>query len=180
MWLEQVPLTITASVSAAQITAPTSLQSISSIAYTSGTTGYDPLTPAPLVQVRMDAAGNYIGYPDTYALSNGIIYLNCKIAVGATFDLVYKARTPDSISSTVADPPATLGDKQAAVIACACADISLGYLKNTEQASRHEARFQQFLEILMDEEDEARSDKQGEGIVPDTSLHFAAFGYGRH
>lgn len=179
MWLEQVPLTITATVAGPSIPAPASLQSISSIAYLSGTTGYDLLVPAPIAQVRMDAAGTYIGYPGNYALLNSVIYLDCNIAVGARFDLIYKARTPDSIAATVADPPATLGDKQAAILACACADIALGYLKNADEAGRHEARFQQFLQILMDEEDEKRGDVHGEGIVPDTALYFAAFGYGR-
>lgn len=179
MWLEQIPATLTAVADGPTIQVPASLNSVSSLAYLSGTTGYDILPPAPIAQVRMDAAGTYVGYPTSYALLNGVIYFDCNVRAGSQFDLIYKARTPDSITATIADPPITLGDKQQAVLACACADIALGFLKDEANASRHEARYQQFLQILMDEEDESRGDVHGEGIVPDTSLHFAAFGYQR-
>lgn len=177
MWLENLNAALTVTVDGSSFAAPSSANSISSLAYLSGTTGYDILTPMPVARVREAAKGTFVGYPTFYALFNGTIYLDTKIKAGSQFELVFKARTPDSITAAIQNPPAALGDKQSAVLALACADVALGFLKNADEAGRHQARYERLLDILMDEEDEARADVGGSGILPDMTLHNAAWGY---
>ena len=102
--------------------------------------------------------------------------LDTAVAVGSVFELIYKSRTPDLIEQAIATPPVTLWLRQTAVIAAACAEVALGYLKNDAEYGRQERRYQMQISILTDEEDEARTDEFGAGIIPDTEMRVAAFG----
>jgi hypothetical protein len=95
-------------------------------------------------------------------------YLDCTVAAGATFDLVYTARTPYDLSSALAASfNVTLNRFQDIVIAGAAASVALSYLKNEIEAGRQKAKFTSGLERLIDEEDEARTSNGGGQIVPD-------------
>ncbi len=178
LWLQNVNATLTADVAGSVIDLPATIQSVNSLAYLTGTTGYDVLTAQPLASVRQAARSTVTGYPDAYCFTPGKLYLDNAVAAASSFEIAFSARTVDDIAATVAAPPATLSLKQNAVLAAACADAALGYLKNEAEAARQEARYTRFLDTLMDEEDEARTDEWGGGIVPDTELRVAAFGMG--
>ncbi|AYJ85776.1 hypothetical protein D3Y57_07055 [Sphingomonas paeninsulae] len=178
LWLEKISATITTTAQTNIINAPADMRSTASLAYLSGTTGYDVLERQSLAQTQNDARGPYVGYPNAYSLLPGKFYLNAAVAIGAQFELIYKSGTPDDIDACVLSPPAVLSLKQTAVIAAACQEVANGYLKNDAEAGRQEGRYERQVQTMMDEEDEQRGDETGMGIVPDTELRVAAFGAG--
>ncbi len=177
-WLENITSSLVADTQGSDIAVPAQCGAIWSLAYLSGTTGYDRLKNAPLPNVRELQQGAFVGYPSAYNFSNGRVYLDCAVPEGATFELIWKSRTPRNVADAVTDPPITLSLERNAVIAYACYDVALSFLKNEAEAARQNARFQQLLQTMMDEEDEARADSTGGCVVPDQSYHVAAYGFG--
>lgn len=176
LWLQNVPATITATIEGAEIARPTDCGAVNSLAYLPTPTTYDQLSPASLQAVRASSRGTYVGYPDSYSLGDDRIFLNCKVRVGAQFEILYRARTPLVIATAVQSPPRTLSLYTAPVIALACAEVALTYLKNEAEAARQMAAYRDMLDTMFGEEDDARSDEHGGCIAPDTALHQAAFG----
>jgi hypothetical protein len=177
LWLENLQGALEMGVDAETVALPASVKSVSSIAYLSGTTGYDILIQKPLPMVRQVARGSQNGFPTFYAISNQQLYFDCSVAQGGQFELIFKSACPRYIEQAIATPPITLTLQGPAVIARACAHIALTYLKNEEEAARQQAAYDRILDRLFNEEDEARTDSAGGGCIqPDDSLHRAAFG----
>lgn len=175
-WLETIDATLTADIDGAKIQKPAALRSIATLAYTEAPRGYTRLEPKPMSHVRAMAQDAGFGSPSDYCLGADGIYLDCPVKSGATFDLIFKGGTPLDLATAMLEPPITLTIQMEPVIAFACAHIALGRLKNEPEASRHRAAYDQLLETLINEEDEIRADQAGGSIVPDNSLHRAAYG----
>lgn len=180
LWLQGLNTTLTMATAAADLAAPADLSSVSALAYLSGTSGYDILGVQPLSHVRQASRGASAGAPGCYALHGGRFYFDTIVATGDDFELIYTARTPRDLTAAVAagDGNATLDREETAIIANACHYVSLGYLKNEENAARHRAVFERHLQRLFDEEDEARGDEHGGCIAADTFYRDAAQGFG--
>jgi hypothetical protein len=175
-WLEEVHAGLTAESDSAIMRRPASLKSISSLSYVHGSNAMELLSPAPLAVVRAWAQSAGKGGPRMYHLAHDAIYLDCPVSMGDTFDLVFKAGTPPILESAMADPPVTLTLHLETVVAWACSHVALVRLKNEREAQRHSAAYAALLETMMNEEDEARSDEMGSGIVPDNGLYRSAHG----
>lgn len=176
LWLQNIPATITATAQGAELPRPADSGVVNAIAYLSGSTGYDLLTATTLQAVRSASRGTYVGSPSAYSLAEDRIHLDCRVAVGATFEISYRARTPLRIEAAIQAPPVTLSLHTAAVVALACAQVALTYLKNEAEAARHQAAYRDMLDTLFSVEDDARADEHGGFIAPDNSLHIAAYG----
>ena len=124
----------------------------------------------------MSARESRAGVPQFYALSGRKLFLDCPVVGGAEFEIIFKQGVPDDLDGAIADPPVTLTRESQMVIADACRHIGLTRLKNREEASRHEEAYQFRLQTLLDEEDLARGDLIGGGIMPDNSYHAATVG----
>lgn len=179
-WLEAINATLTMDAAGASIVAPSDLGRVASIAYLSGPAAYDLLTVESPQVVRASAVGTYSGAPSFYATGQGNIYFDCNVAAGAQFELIYDGRTPDSIDIAKSNPPYVLTLQQNPILALACADVAMGYLKNEDEAARQMQRYSSMLETLFNEDDDARDDEFGGAVVPDTALYDAAYGGWRH
>lgn len=175
-WLENIDAQLTVENDGAFIPRPVSLRSIASLAYAAAPRGYTRLDAKPLSHVRAMAQNAGFGSPSDYCLAQDGIYLDCPVRTGATFDLIFKGGTPIDLASAMMDPPITLTIQMEPVIAFACAHIALVRLKNESEAQRHSLAYEALLQTLFDEEDEVRIDQSGGGIVPDNTLHRAAYG----
>jgi hypothetical protein len=172
LWLENLVHTAAVLVDTAIINLPVDCRSVTTLSFQrQNETSYDPpLVMIQLATARALASGSNgtIGWPSGFAFSQGAAYLDCTVAAGATFDLVYTARTPYDLSSALAASfNLTLNRFQDIVIAGACASVALSYLKNEIEAGRQKAKFTSGLDRLIDEEDEARTSNGGGQIVPD-------------
>lgn len=177
LWLENLQGALEMPVDAETVALPASVKSVSSIAYLSGTTGYDILIQKPLAMVRQEARGSQNGSPTFYAISNQQLYFDCSVAQGSEFELIFTAACPRYLDLAIATPPVTLTLQRPAIIARAAEHIALTYLKNEAEAARQGAAYQRILDRLFNEEDTARSDTYGGGCIqPDDSLQRAAFG----
>lgn len=172
LWLENIAQTVAAATDTAVIPAPPALRSISSIAQIRDDGSMDDaLSVLSLARVRIMASETPSNsYPSNYALSGGSIYLDGEVPTGTMFEVIGIAGTPDDLPTAVAAGPAnpTLQLYQSLVIAGACRDVALTYLKNDAEAVRQGAAFDRRLERLTDREDEQRGDNYGGCIVPDT------------
>jgi hypothetical protein len=178
LWLQNLTSTLTVATAGSTVDVPTHFGNVTSIAYLSGTNGYDILHPYPLAHVRDAATGTATGYPCAYALHDEKFYFDTQLKVGDEFELVFSSETSTDIAATIATPPVTLDLEQDTVIAAACAAIAIGYLRDEASAARFEAKYNRRLEMLMDIEDRKRADEHGGNIIPDTAYHVAANGYG--
>lgn len=178
LWLENISSTLSATVAGSILDVPAHFGAVSSLAYLSGTTGYDILLPYALAFVRESARGTTTSYPSGYALHNDKLYLDTNVKVGDDFEIVFTSQTSPDIAATIADPPATLNLEQDAIIAAAAASVALSYLKNEADASRQDTKYQRRLSMLIDIEDRARGDEHGGCVVPDSAYRDSAFGYG--
>lgn len=117
--------------------------------------------------------------PSGYTFTGGKIYMDSPLAAGWSLQLVGTAKTPDDIDAANAGAADndTLQLHQTIIIAAACADVALTYLKNSDEASRQDAAYQRYLLRLENEDDEARSDNYGGLIQPDTAYRDMATGY---
>lgn len=176
LWLESVHATIEAQSDTDILQLPANVKAIASLAHLSSTTHYEPLVPKRLAEIRMCARGSRPGWPTNYCFHGGKIYLDNQVNVGANFELICKTGVPANLATAIITPSITLDLQRNAVIAAACAWIALTRLKNEAESQRHEIAYQQYVELLMDEEDEARGDETGGVIRPDSSYHMAAFG----
>ncbi len=176
LWLEDVILTV-AMAAADDKLAQQGISSISSIAYLSSPSGYDVLDLVPLQIVRTKARGSAPGAPSCYAFSNGTVYFDTQVPIGGQFELVAHVRTPKDLDAAVAAASnETLAREQQAVLSRACFYVAGTYLKDSENAARHEGAWERHLLRILDEEDEARGSVNGGLIVPDTAYRDAAFG----
>lgn len=177
LWLENIDGSFTVNPAADNAVLGASVKNISSIAFLSGTTGYDILDMEPLAKVRLLARGASQGFPDCYAYSNGNIYFDTMIAAGSEFELVFTSACPRVLEDAIASPPASLTLQMPAIVANAAHLLSLTYLKNEQEAARQRRAYEVILERLMDEENHARSDAQGGGTIqPDSYYHDMAHG----
>lgn len=176
LWLEKIDATLVATIDGAQLTLPASIKSIASLAYLSGTRAYEPLMPMRIADIRNLTRGTTNGTPTAYCFHGGSLYFDHQVKSGSQFEAVYKSGIPPVIPDAIESPSVTLALQRSAVIAGACAWIAMTRLKNETESARHEAAYQNFLQTMMDEEDEARGDETGGLISPDTSYRAAAFG----
>ena len=173
LWLENIRQTVALVVAAASFDVPPDFRSISSVAQirTDGTMD-DALSLLSIARVRILASQRPAAvWPSNYALSGGKVYLDGAVPVGTQFEVVGIFCTPDDIPTAIAagSTNVTLQLHQGIVIAGACAEVALTYLKNEAEAGRQRAAFERRIERLGDREDEARSDNYGGTIVPDTA-----------
>ncbi|HEV2078703.1 MAG TPA: hypothetical protein VGR19_02235 [Allosphingosinicella sp.] len=177
-WLQDLTTPLTALVEADNIPAPADTSSVGTLAYLNGTSSYDVLDAVSLARIREEARGAGVGRPSLYCFHDGKFYFDTRVAIGSQFELIYASRTSRDLVVAVAagDTNATLQREQATVIKGACAEVALSYLKNEVEAARQRRSFESKLELLSNEEDEARTDDYGGGIQPDTCYRDAAFG----
>lgn len=180
LWLETINGALTVSTDASSVAAGPSVKNIASLAYTRADdqADYEILDISPVAQVRAMARGTTPGWPSAYAFSNGQIYFDCTVPAASTFEVVFTAACPAAIEDAAASPPVTLTKQIQAVVALAAHHVALTYLKNGDEAARQRAAYERVLDRLMNEEDTARIDAMGGGIIPDTSYRMAAFGRG--
>lgn len=171
LWLENVKTLVPLVVASTRIPLPTDCSTLQSLTYinTSGVMDEWPLERVDLAQVRPDATNsNSSGGPCRYAISNGEIFLDCEAPVGASFELIFTARTNADLDTVVAavTPNTTLNLEQGAVVANACYYVAEGYLKNDDEARRKRSIYERHLFRLESVEDEARGDTYGGCIQP--------------
>lgn len=177
LWLENLTGALTMAVDADNVALPASVKSVSSIAYLSGTVGYDTLKQLPIARVRELSRGSANGFPTWYAITNQQLYFDCSVAQGGEFELIFSAACPRYIDLAIDTPPITLTLQEPAIIALAASHVALTYLKNGDEAARQRAAYDRILDRLFNEEDQARSDIYGGGCIqPDDALHLAAYG----
>ncbi|TKD50576.1 hypothetical protein [Sphingomonas baiyangensis] len=178
LWLQNVPATITADAETQTIERPADCGAVNALSYLSGPRGYDLLTPISIAAARASARGTYVGSPQAYALGDDRIHLDCKVAAGTQFEILYRSRTPLDVAQAIEAPPLHLTTRTAPVIAWACSLVALSYLKNEAEAARQRAAYDAHVETLMNEDDDAAGDAHGGFVVPDIRLHIAAHGAG--
>uniref|UniRef100_UPI003B3A3E92 phage adaptor protein n=1 Tax=Sphingomonas sp. TaxID=28214 RepID=UPI003B3A3E92 len=157
LWLENLLHTEPVEADTAVIKLPDDCRSVTSLSFQrQNETAFDPpLALIDLARARALASGSdgVIGWPSAFAFSSGQAYLDCTVAAGATFDLVYTARTPRDLASAVgADFNVTLDLHQDIVIAGAAANVAISFLKNEGEASRQQAKFTAGMLRLENEE----------------------------
>jgi hypothetical protein len=177
LWLENLTAALVMPLDADNLALPSSVKSISSLAYLSGTQSYDVLLQRPLHYVRQLSRGSNAGAPTFYAISDRQIYFDCNVPADDQFELIFTSACPRFVDEAIISPPVTLTMQRPAVIALAAEHLSLTYLKNNEEAMRQRAAYERIRDRLFNEEDQARVDTlDGGSIIPDDSFHRAAFG----
>lgn len=177
LWLENITGTLTMPAETDNIALPDVVRYIGSIAYLSGTTGYDVLGMQPVPAVRQMARGSMPGQPAFYARMNAQLYFDCSVLEGDEFELIFTAKCPDAIADAKATPPVTLTLQMPAIVAYAAGHIAQTFLHDDDKARRQFAAYARLLDQLYVEEDTARSDAAGGGcIVPDDFYFQAAHG----
>lgn len=182
LWLENIKYSTALAVAADEIALPSDFSSARSLCFrlTSSQALDPPLELRTLDDVRamQPASATQTGSPSLYALQGGNIFLDVKAPIGAMFELVYTARTPDDLDTAVAagDSNQTLQKQQAGVLALAGHYAALNFLRNNDEATRKLAVWQRIQRRLEDIEGEQRSDLHGGCVVPDDSYHTMAWG----
>ena len=176
LWLENITGGLSFTTAADSIAIPATVQSISALAYRQGN-AVEPLTVSPLRTVRSMSPGSN-GLPSFYALGDGIIYFDTICPSGLQLEMIFSASTPEYVSDAIAADNPTLARHQQAVLACTCARIALGFLKDSEGAARFQAVYERDLERLRNRENQQRADESGGCVQPDDTYAVAAFGYG--
>lgn len=181
LWLQNINSTLAMPSDDQKLAEPTDLRTVQSLAFLDtglGTT-YDVLELSPIATVRAAARGTSNGLPQQYCRASGYFYLDSQVATGKKFELIYESRTPSDLDAAIAaGSNTTLSLHQQAVIAKACAVLSLTFLKNEAEAARQQTAYDDMVNRLIDEEDAARGDDYGGSVQPDTSYRDAAFGNG--
>lgn len=175
LWLENTHGALTVDDAADHVDLAGSIQSVSTISYTSN--GFhDPLTLAPISHVRSMSRGSSAGSPSCYALTDQRIYFDTVVPAASEFELIFTARCPLDLATAIVSPSITLSRHPQPIIALTCSYVALAYLKNEDEAARQLSAYTRQLDRLMNTEDQQRGDTMGGGIVPDTAYYDAAHG----
>jgi hypothetical protein len=176
LWLENLTLSAALVSDASIIEAPPHCKSITSFAIIRNG-DHEILGLLPIGIIKQLEAENDSGIPSNYAFQDGSIHLDAEAKVGQQFYMVYKAGTPADLTVAIASDNPVMGLQQQAIITKACSILALGRLRNRELGRDQLALYEDEVERLLSEDDEARADGHGPLIIPDQSLHVAAFGY---
>jgi hypothetical protein len=182
LWLEGITTSAALVAAVDNITVPTDLSSVQSIAFRmNASSSFDPpLEFQSLPRVRIDRSlSSAPVLPTTYSRNGTKLYFDTVAPIGSIYELIYTARTPEDLDTAVAagDTNATLQRQQTGVIALAGHYVALNFLRNNDEATRKLAVWQRIQQRLEATEDEQRSDLFGGCVVPDDSYHIAAFGF---
>lgn len=175
LWLENISGGFELDADSDSIAVPPTVQSISSLSYRYGTS-LERLALAPLATVR-EFSQHSPGLPTMYALSDGVVFFDTICPATLQFEMIFTSQTPEYVDDAVDAPNATLYRHQSAVIANACSDIAMTFLKNDGEAGRQRASYDKKLAAMYSREDQQRADLGGAGIQPDIDYAVAAFGY---
>lgn len=179
LWLEGLTGSLTLEAEADNVALPGTIKSVTSIAYLSGSTGYDILDQELIQAVRQAARGATVGSPTYYARTDRTLYFDTKLPIGAELELIFTSGCSPYLDLAIASPPVTLTLQMPAIVARAASHVALTYLHDTEKAQRQQTAYETILTRLMTEEDTARADGAGGGTIqPDDGMYFAAHGYG--
>lgn len=177
LWLENITGTLAMPAATDNIALPAVVKFIGSLAYLSGTNGYDVLTMQPVPAVRQMARGSQAGQPAFYARMNAQLYFDCAVAEGDEFELIFTARCPEALADAKLTPPVTLTLQMPAIVAWAAGHVAQTFLHDDDKARRQFAAYERLLDRMFVEEDTARSDAAGGGcVVPDDFYFQAAHG----
>ncbi len=176
LWLENLTLGLTFDDDGDSLALPASVAAISALSLVDGASK-DVLKLVPLSTVRNMSPGSN-GKPTYYALGDGVLWFDTVCPAGTQFELIFSAQTPEYLADAVETYNWTLARHQEAVLALACARVALGFLKDTENAARHQTIYQRDLTRLLNRENLQRTDETGGCIMPDQSYAADAFGYG--
>lgn len=176
LWLEKVSLQAALVADANTIALPADLQSVETLSFQRADDDFfdPPLQRVLVTEARMLASSVSFGWPSKYGLNGLTAYLDCTAPAGSRFDLVYNAKTPTRLEDAIAAASlVTLDLQQNMVIAGAAASVALSFLRDENNAGRHQAKFDRMLLALEDEDDAARTDVTGPRIMPDTAYQDA-------
>jgi hypothetical protein len=162
LWLEDLTAIVTVEAEAEFIELPPAIGRVSWVGVRRGTFA-DPLDEVPLNVIRANIGTN-VGNPSRWAMMQGRIAIDSRVAVGTEFELIVTVQTPEELDDALQSPAVTLQLQQQAVIANACSHVALTFMKNADEAARQRAVYDRIVERLHNVEAERR----GGMIQPDT------------
>ena len=162
LWLEELTAIVTLDEDAEFIDLPPTIGRVSSVGVRRDAS-LDTLDEVTLAAVRSNISSD-IGDPARWAMANGRIAIDSRAQAGTVFELIVSSQTPEVLEDALASPAVTLQLQQQAVIANACHQVALSFMKNAEEAARQRAIYEWIVERLLNVE----AEKHGGMIQADT------------